>query len=273
MERQAEDIFDLCLKKVNQGVSVDEIVEKYPEKKEELRELLEIAEDISNLPTPHVRDEAMASCILKVANALKSQKRGELRGWRLWKVRLYQVHWPRLIYSPSPAWAKALIFILIGSILSWGTVNLAAESLPGDLLYPMKVTTEKVRFFLTIDPGKKVELRITNSEERMQELVKYLSKRGELNTQSLKAMLDETALVMEHLPKLPEDQAAAYCLKLEHHCAYQMDVLETIKLRVTSSQQQELDRAIRICNHRMDWMAKIRRNEVPTGRWADTDLE
>ncbi len=260
MERQLEDILDLCLEKMKQGIPLDGILEEYPEKREELKELLVIAKDIKNFPLPNVRDEAVASCLVKVSKALQLQKR---RGW---KPKLPGLHWPRLIYFPSPAWGKALALILIGVIMSWGTVNLSAESLPGDILYPIKRVTEKVRFFLTINPREKAERRIINSEERMEELVKYLDKKGELNTQSLKSMLDETALVMEDIPKLPKDQAAAYCLKLEHHCAYQIDVLRSIKSKVTSSQEQELDRAIRICNHRMDYMGKLRRNEVPMGK-------
>lgn len=262
MESRIENILDICLEKVNEGKPLDEILMKYPEHKEELRELLAFAKDIENTPLPHVRDEAVASCLTKVHKAIESRKRG------VWKVRLPRLHWPRLFYFPSPTWAKALAFLLIGILISWGAVNLSADSFPGDILYPVKLTSEKVKFFLTTDPGDKAELRLAYSEERMQELAKYLNKRGELNTRVLKAMLDEAALVMEDIPKLPKDEGAAYCLKLEHHCAYQMDFLESIKSKVSSSQKQELEHAIRICNHRMNWMGKVRRNEVPMGSWG-----
>ena len=257
--RQVEKILDRCLEKVKEGVPLDEVLMEYPEHREELKELLTIAKDIESVPLPPVRDEAVASCITKVHKAIQLRKRGA------WRARLPRLWWPRLVCVPSPMWAKALAFVLIGIFISWGTVNLSADSLPGDILYPIKLTTEKAKFFLTIDPVEKAELRLNHSEERMEELVKYLDKKGELNTQVLKAMLNEAALVMEDIPKLPKDEGAAYCLKLEHHCAYQKDVLESLKLKVTSPQKEELERAIRICHHRMDWMGKVRRNEVPMG--------
>ncbi len=259
VDRQMERILDLCLEKVKEGVPLDEVLMEYPEHREELKELLTIAKEIENVPVPHVRNEAVASCLIKVHEAIQLQKKGA------WRARLPRLWWPRPVCPPSPMWAKALAIVLMGIFISWGTVNLSADSLPGNILYPVKLTSEKLKFFLTIDPGKKAELRLNHSEERMEELVKYLGKKGEVNTQVLKAMLNEAALVMENIPKLPKDEGAAYCLKLEHHCAYQKDVLESLKLKVTSSQKEELERAIRICHHRMDWMGKVRRNEVPMG--------
>lgn len=262
MEKQVEEILDFCLRKVKEGEPLDEVLVEYPDHKEELQELLTVAKDLQTVPIPHARAEALESCLIKVSRAL------QLKKGQGWKARLSGLHWPRLIYFPSPVWAKALASLLIGIVISWGAVNLSADSLPGDILYPVKLTTEKAKFFLTIDPREKAELGLKHSEERMGELVKYLDKKGELNTRVLKAMLDQTALVMDDISKLPKDEGAAYCLKVEHHCAYQMDVLESIKSKVTSSQKQELDRAIRICNHRMDWMSKVRRNEVPSDDWG-----
>jgi len=262
MEQPLEEILDICLGKVKQGIPLDEVLKEYPAHREELKELLAVAKDIEGIPLPHARDEAVVSSLDRVHQAIQREKN------RAWRAGLPKLCWPRLVCFPSPMWAKALAFVLIGIFVSWGAVNLSADSLPGSLLYPVKLTTEKVKFFLTIDPREKAELRFNHSEERMEELVKYLHKKGELNTQVLKAMLDEAALVMEDIPKLPKGQGAAYCLKIEHHCAYQMNVLESIKSKMTSPQRQELDRAIRICNHRMDWMGKVRRNEVPLGAWG-----
>ncbi len=262
MGNQTEKILDICLEKMEEGIPLDEVLKEYPEHREELRELLTIAKDIENIPLPHVRDEAVDSCLGKVSNALKLQKK------TVWRARLPRFQWPRLSYFPSPAWAKALAFIMIVIFISWGSVNLSADSLPGDILYPIKLTTEKVKFYLTIDPEGKAELRLTYSEERMQELVRYLDKKGELNIQILKAMMDEAALATDNISRLSKDKATVCCLKLEHLCAYHKDVLKGLKSKVPSHQIQELDDAIRTYHHRMEWMGKVRRNEVPIGEWG-----
>ena len=262
MGGQIEKILDICLEKMKEGIPLDKILMEYPHQREELKELLSVARGIESIPLSPVRDEAVASCLTRVHNELQLQKKP---GWR---TRLPRLQWPRLLYFPSPAWAKALAFIFIVIFISWGAVSLSADSIPGNILYPIKLTTERVRFYLTTDPEEKVELRLTYSEERMQELVRYLDEKGELNTEVLKAMLDETALVTDNISRLPKDKAIVCCLKLEHLCAFHMEVLERLKSRVPALQRQELDNAIRTCQHRMEWMGKVIRNEVPIGEWG-----
>ncbi len=262
MDRQMERILDICLEKMGQGIPVDEVLMEYPQFREELKDLLTIARDIESIPLPQVRDEAVASCLIKVRNALQLQKK------TVWRAKLPRFQWPRLFYFPSPAWAKALAFILIIILISWGSVNLSADSIPGNPLYPVKLTTERVKFFLTIDPGGKAELRLAYSEERTQELVRYLDEKGELNIRVLQAMLDEAALVMDNIPRLPKDKGIVYCLKLEQLCTFQEEVLEGLKSMVPLTQRQELDNAIQICQHRHEWMGKVIRNEVPIGKWG-----
>jgi hypothetical protein len=267
MNSQTVEILDVCLEKMEQGIPVDEVLMEYPQCREELKDLLTIAKDIESIPLPQVREEAVASCLIKVRNALQLQKK------TVWKAKLPRLQWPRLIYFPSPSWVKALVFILITLLVSWGSVNLSSGSIPGNLLYPFKLTTERVKFFLTIDPEGKAELRLTYSEERMQELVRYLDKKGELNINLLKAMLDEAALVTDNISRLPRNQAIACCLKLEELCAFHINVLEGLKSKVPAQQRQELENAIRICQQRMEWMDKVIRNEVPIGEWGPFALK
>jgi hypothetical protein len=257
-----EEIFDVCLEKIEEGMSVDKILEEYPEHREKLREMLVIANDLENVPLPRLREEAVASCLVKVRDALQLQKKP------VWRVRLSGLQWSRLFYFPSPALAKALALALMVIFISWAAVNLSADSLPGDILYPAKLTTERVRFFLTTDPDGKAELRLAYSEERAQELVRYLDEKGKLHIPVLKAMLDEAALVTYAIQRLSRDEGIVHCLKLERLCAHQKNLLEGLKSRVPFAQRQELDNAIQLCHHRHEWMGKVIRNEVPIGEWG-----
>ncbi len=260
MGSRIEEIFDICLEKVERGIPVDEVLDEYPEHREELKELLALARDIENAPLPDLSHEAMSSCLTKVHNALQQQKKPA------WRARLPRLQWSRLFYFPSPAWAKALTLVFIIIFISWSTISLSGDSMPGNLLYPVKLTTEKVRFYLTADPEGKADLRLAYSDERMQELVRYVDKRGKLNVDLLKAMLDEAALVMDNISKLPKDRATICCMKLQHLCAYHMDVLVGLKSKVPSLQGQELDNAIQICQLRHEWMGKVIKEKAPIGR-------
>jgi len=234
MDRQMERILDICLEKMGQGIPVDEVLMEYPQFREELKDLLTIARDIESIPLPQVRDEAVASCLVKVHDALQLQKKP------VWRARLPRFQWSRLFYFPSPAWVKALAFVLVAIFISWGAANLSADSLPGEPLYPIKLATEKVRCFLTIEPEGKAKLRLAYSEERAQELVRYLDEKGELNISVLQAMLDEAALVMDNIPRLPKDKGIVYCLKLEQLCKFQEEVLEGLKSKVPSLQRHSI---------------------------------
>jgi len=51
-----------------------------------------------------------------------------------------------------------------------GGVVLAGDSLPGDLLYPVKLISEDVKFLLTREPADRAELAMTFASERVQEM-------------------------------------------------------------------------------------------------------
>src|SRR4030066_488729 len=119
MGSRMEKIFSICLEKIEEGIPLDEILEEYPEHREELKELLTIAKDIENAPLPRLRDEAVASCLVKVHDALQLQKKP------VWRARLPRLQWSRLFYFPSPAWAKALALVLIVILISWSKVSLS----------------------------------------------------------------------------------------------------------------------------------------------------
>lgn len=254
MKEKLEDILDICLARIRQGVSVEDCLKGYPESADKLKGLLQLAKGIRNVPKPVPAKEGIASCLVRLGEALASRKR----------TSIFQKF--RWIYSPQPALARAFVLVIILIFISWGTVNLSAHSIPGDLLYPVKLITEKVKFFLTVTPQGKVELRLTFSKERLQELVKDLEGKKELNTRLLRAMLDEATLALEGISNLPEAERRVYISRLEHLSAYHKDILENLKVQVPSSQRKELDNAIQMCEDRMQQMMKMKRQHMPMGR-------
>lgn len=258
MEKPIEEILDLCLEKIKEGIPTEEVLRQYPDYADELKELLTIAKHIKDSPSPVPSDKGVASCLIKLGQALQLQRQ------KPHKARL-----PRLLYFPFPAWARALVLAVIIIFVSWGAVNLSANSLPGDLLYPIKFITEKAKFFLTLSPGGKAELRITYSEERMKELVRNLNQKGELNSNLLEAMLYEATLALEDISRVPNGERPVYFSKLQHLNEYQEDVLENLGPMVTSPRQKEhLDNAIQLCGNRREWMGRMRRSGLSPAKWG-----
>lgn len=73
------------------------------------------------------------------------------------------------ILTPS---VRVMIVSLIVVLVPGGgftTVRAAMGSLPGDLLYPVKITTEKIQVAFASDQGAKTQLRVEFAERRLKE--------------------------------------------------------------------------------------------------------
>ena len=77
---------------------------------------------------------------------------------------------PRTLPRSMPAGLlAAMIIVLLVGVLATGGVTVSANSLPGDLLYPIKTTTERVQLFVTRAPAARNMLEQQFSGRRLQE--------------------------------------------------------------------------------------------------------
>jgi len=101
--------------------------------------------------------------------------------------------------------AGFLLFVIAGT----GTVSAAQGALPGDLLYPIKVSVnEKVEVALAPTPAAKAEVQVRLAERRVDE-ARELSARGRLDKKTAKALTDD---FVEHAAQAialaePDEQA------------------------------------------------------------------
>lgn len=80
----------------------------------------------------------------------------------------------RLFALPARGLAAAALTLLLLVILGGGLAVVSADSLPGDLLYPVKLATEQLRLFLTVDAQAREELLTEFGEERRAEAATVL---------------------------------------------------------------------------------------------------
>lgn len=88
--------------------------------------------------------------------------------------------WLRLALRPLATLALVLLaLVFIGS----GAVIASAQSLPGDPLYPVKVTTDEVRLFLAPDPETRAEMQAQIDQTRREEanIVAATNRQAEVN--------------------------------------------------------------------------------------------
>jgi len=251
MERDFETTLDLCLEAVKQGKSLEECLALYPEWASQLEPLLRVAADLKHLPKPEPRPEAIRAALVKMGQALPKAKAKRVVSPILrWPAK--GIVWPRPVAIGVIAMASLLVLFL------WGIGSLSARSLPGHLLYPLKLTTEKVRFVLTRQPERRAELRLTFADRRLNELLKGVEEKGSLDPVLLQSLLREAELALDEARPTPEGRFRFFLTKLEHFNAYQQAVFEEISPKVPPEDSQLLQKAISVCEQRHRWMMQMR---------------
>ncbi|MBF0571134.1 MAG: hypothetical protein HQL12_04615 [Candidatus Omnitrophica bacterium] len=240
-----EDIFNECCEKMLRGMSLEDVIRQYPNHAKELKELLSVTQKLNDMPPIEISEHQVMSCLIKVGEEIQRQKENT-----------FSARLNRLFFFPSVAWARGFALVLAIVFVSWGTINVSASSVPGDPLYLVKLLTEKVKYFLTVNPEGQMELKIVFSERRSKELVDKFNKDGHIDIQTLKAMLNEAGASLDAIAKLPVSEQRNYLTKLKFLNAYQKDVLQDLRAKAPESQKSKLDEAICTCNERDQWIQK-----------------
>jgi hypothetical protein len=246
MKERLESIFDACLEEMKKGRSLGEMLSHYPEDAEALRPLLLLAREISSIPRPEPSDAAVNLALLRVGEAV-SRQTGPSSLQRFW----------RRIGFFRPMIAQALAFFLIAAIAVVGLEVIAAGSLPGDLLYPLKLTTERVQFTLTRSAEGRAELRLAFAEKRTKELIRMAEERLVLDKSLLRELLLECQRALEEAEPVDEDRFALFAVKLRHFADYQGAVLGRLTSSIPATRCMAADQAMEICRRRCEWIDQM----------------
>ncbi|MEE8471143.1 MAG: DUF5667 domain-containing protein [Dehalococcoidia bacterium] len=172
MNRSFEDILDTCIDRVTlKGDSIEQCLESYPEQAAQLEPVLRAALSVMEASSINPRPDFEKDARVRLLSALEA-KAGE-KGRRL--VPFWG--WQR-------RWAVAVTIILAVLLVGGGTVGASANSLPGDVLYPVKTATEKVRAFFTFGKEARASLHIDLAERRLREM-ESLAERNRFVPESL----------------------------------------------------------------------------------------
>jgi len=170
MPNRFASALDDCLERLRLGESLENCLERYPKQRDELELLLGMASRVSAsyvpaqmAPQSFSRGRAQ---FLSEAVQIKEQETPVRTRWFNWGSR------PMLIRG------LATIFIalaLMASLFTGGNI-VSANSLPGDALYGVKRTSERVQLLLTLDAENKGELEQRFNERRVDEVRQVLEK-------------------------------------------------------------------------------------------------
>jgi hypothetical protein len=182
MTRDFDTVLDEAISRLEAGEAVEDCLTSYPEHARLLEPLLRMAafseraltdvEPLSTTASVAGKERLLAAAaqqrLLAAATAPQVPTAPERKPVPRPRKRF------RLFALPARGLAAAALTLLLLVILGGGLTVASADSLPGDLLYPVKLATEQVRLFLTVDAQAKEELLTEFGEERQAEAAAVL---------------------------------------------------------------------------------------------------
>jgi hypothetical protein len=151
-----------CLEELKAGKNLDEVLRPYGKLGDDLRPLLETALHnqayAASLTAPRAAQLRSRAQFLNAAQAFSEKKP---RPW--WAG----IAMPRLAMA-------AFIFLAVIILGGFTTAAASAQSLPGDILYPFKLASERTRLWLTRSPGERLALEETFDDLRAQEILELM---------------------------------------------------------------------------------------------------
>lgn len=238
MTPEIEEILDRCIDAVRSGKDPEEILSEHPEAAGKIRHLLSVATELEELPDVQPSVEGMMKMMAKLAVERTRTKPAKAR------IGIFS----------RPVLVRAAAILLCVLFLGWGATSASSGALPGDMLYPLKRFTERVKFFLTVNAEGKAELRIVFSQERLKELIKKHRDKGGIDEELLGAMLAEAGKALEAGPDLSETSRELLISRVAYLCDLQKRALEQLKDRASPQELKELARYVRICDSRSSSM-------------------
>jgi hypothetical protein len=233
MTPDLSDILDRCIERIRSGGDAEEILRANPQAAAEVRPLLALVSELKALPSVTPTPESM----VKMMAAIVAQRAAEARPPRP-RVRLFSL----------AVLARAAAVLVCVLLLGWGVSSASSNTMPGDWLYPVKLMTERARFFLTVNAEDRVELRIVFSDRRLMEAVRRQQQGQGIDKGLLTAMLDEAKTASEGSAALPTESRGVMVARVAYQAEFQRRTVERLRERASNAEQEQLTAYLERCS-------------------------
>jgi hypothetical protein len=185
-------------------MSIEECLASYPEYANQLRPLLELAAQVGRMITPASSSAARAAGEQRMLAALaQRQERAAKTGPVIWYLqRVVRALTPGRPGRLRPAWNLAIVSLFILSIAVGALMAVAStHSLPGDLLYPVKMAAQQTRLFLTRDSEMQRQMEEQFSAQQRRDIQSVLNagRRVDVEFRGTLQRMDENLWVVDGL--------------------------------------------------------------------------
>lgn len=232
-----EEILAKCIDEVLSGRStVEDYLLRYPKLRNELRPLLEVALSIQPpeaVPSPEFRHR-LRNRLLEVMGPAKIAKgRKEVT-----------YGWFTSVLSIKAVATLVLAFV----VLMTGTTSVyaAQSSLPGDVLYPVKVGVEKLQIAVTVNPENKAYLHLKLAQRRIDEVAIQVSLNRSPDVSGLATLPAQTDAALREIEKAAPDDTSAFLSHLAESTINQQITLGSLLTVSLESGHDTMQQAMNI---------------------------
>ncbi|HCE46739.1 MAG TPA: hypothetical protein DET40_24595 [Lentisphaeria bacterium] len=235
MKESVENILDKCLEDIARGGAPDKILAEYREHPEYeiLKDALHLALDLKNLQEPPISKIPDFSLIADYSKNSPVKR----------KIIPF-----RLITRIAAMFVAVFILLAVA-------VQASDDSIPGDLLYPVKRGYEKVRFSCMTGDRQRAEFKMACSNLRLSEAHESVKKGGKADVSLFSSMFDDSRYALEKALSMPEKDRdelvflSAYSMKKQKEGLYQ------IYQKALDSDKSEISHYVCACSKRDELMA------------------
>ncbi len=174
MLKKFEDILTQCIEDVKAGrSSIDDCLARYPSVSKQLEPLLRIALEIQGPPDVKPSASFKSRARVQLMEQIHARQAVTRWPWLRYIKEVKQIQYKRRFSMVS----IIVALVLAVSALGGGTAYASQSSLPGDVLYPVKLGTENIRLAFAGADADKAELCLEFASSRVEEMTALVGKR------------------------------------------------------------------------------------------------
>jgi hypothetical protein len=244
-ERALEQLLERCLQEVARAGDAEAVLRRYPQQADRLRPLLDVALATSryygDVPQPHGE---LAAGRVRLLDAAAQQREGA----RATTTPTRKEKKPKMKLLLATRLISAILAAVIGTTAVGGGLTWAAsDSLPGEVLYPVKLTGEDLRLSFASTPEGQVELALQFADERVAE-VEALVERGLLVPETVVARMERHVFrAMNQAAWASEEEMPGLLKRIAQRTQIQAQTLQQLRAQAQEQNQAQLKNAHRIC--------------------------
>jgi hypothetical protein len=207
MNLEFKQAVDECIGLMRTGATLESCLARYPQYTEDLQPILRMAQNVKALSLPQERPESVQAGRQRLMSAY--QKRTAARPVsessiaRFIQQLLIKLTGKDDLDMKLVARFALVLLLVIGLLVGGGvTATVSASALPGDALYPLKLSLEDINLFLANNPQARQQLELQYQGIRQQEVqsVLQLGRQAQVNFSGVLTVVTPDSWTIGGLP-------------------------------------------------------------------------